>query len=196
MPAELIFDGPFQCLFPIGEVPYLFDNPRANEPCVYVWTFPTDQGELVHYVHETNDLAKTMYQYIATYLTGKFPILRVDSLAKGNRVPTWTGMLRSGDQYRLAEFLQALPKLSEQLLLFFKDLRIYYALMSDQNLRTTTSTAIGLHIRAQAAAGRILDPEAAGARRGKSPNESYEVLLSGCDKVVGFPRSLQIGPPA
>ncbi|MCG8554464.1 MAG: hypothetical protein MJD61_04120 [Proteobacteria bacterium] len=103
---DLEFHGPLHWHRDAG-LPWLFDHPLGKETGIYVWTFPIDGQEYIHYVGQTTrTFAGRLAEHLACFLSGRYSILDSDELARGEQKLLWPGASSTEDHgAMLTEFV-------------------------------------------------------------------------------------------
>lgn len=141
---ELTFEGPFHWSKSV-ELPSLFDDPIGQESGVYLFTFPVNGMEHVHYVGQTKrDFATRLCEHLVCYLSGQYSILDPVELARGNQKIVW----RTAWGAPLAEFIEQLEVIAPQIKKFLGMFRFHLALVEDDaQLRNRIEGGLGRHFQ-------------------------------------------------
>lgn len=189
-PVSLNFQGPYQ-LLAFSAPGYFFAQPVSKSAGIMLWTYPTKAGELAYYVATSGRFSTSMRTRIAGYLSGDYILYHPSNFALGSKVHAWSGLQRTGEQYRLLEYLEALPRIAPLLREFLANLRVYCAeLPSSSSLAPRIAVALGDHFRRQPGmVGQYLDIESPTSGGAQAADEI--VNLTGCSNVTAFPAELR-----
>ena len=185
------FQGPFGWFDDAGIPPL----EKAGKRGVYLWTIPTELGELVYYVGETKrSFSERMKEHLKEQLSGMYHIYEPTSFASGVKYVLWSGMYRPDiEEGGLGEFVNRLPKLADSLVGFVHLMRFRVALLDcEDRTRKRIEAALSQHLRQQ--------PEPVGSFQDaginyspRKPNE--EPILIRCsptEEIRGLPATIEV----
>jgi len=147
---ELDFSGPFAWL-PGEAVPSLAEAPIGKRCGIYLWTVPTEAGELVYYVGETGrPFARRMEEHLSEQLSGRYRLYEPTAFLRGEKKLLWPGVYGPGSEPSVAGFVQQLPALAPALVLIVRAIRFHVAPTTcDDRIRRRIEAALAQHLREQ-----------------------------------------------
>ena len=146
-PFDLTFRGPLHWSSD-SDLPSIFDPPASLEKGIYLWTFRVGGEDRVHYVGQTRrNFASRLSEHLSGYLSGKYSIIDVEQLARGNQENVWQAASAGQDYGRsLTEFLRRHDELMPKLILLLDRLRFYVApIEGEQRLFDRVEGKLGRH---------------------------------------------------
>ena len=148
----LKFEGPFGLTS--NSETFLFDQTKANEPGIYLWTVPYYRGGyLVSYVGETSaSFRQRIKDHLIQTVGGNYRICDPDSLGRGEPKVLWNGLWRKGTRDKFHEYIQRLEELAPVIKKLLEIEVVFVApLQSEKRLLQRIEGAIAMYIRSQPA---------------------------------------------
>jgi hypothetical protein len=147
---ELSFTGPFGWFGSVGAPP-LAEAVVAHRPGIYVWTYPTLQGELAYYVGETaRSFVRRMNEHLSEQLSGRYRLYEPDAFARAEKKLLWRGVYGAGAETSVEPFVDRLETLATPLVKFVRTMRFHLAMtdISDR-LRRRVEAGLAQHFYRQ-----------------------------------------------
>ncbi len=129
------FTGPFK--FIAGESS-VFHSACANNTGVYLWTIKQadDQGHLIHYVGETQNLAKRQKEHLTQILGLNYGIFDSEKAQNGISELLWKGLWREKSDNGPGLQIESYKRLNEEVIKYISSINIFFAEVgTDANMR-------------------------------------------------------------
>ena len=189
----LKFEGPFGLMK--NREPFLFDQAKAIEPGIYLWTVPYCRGGyLVSYIGETGaSFGQRIKDHLVQTVGGNYRICDPDSLTRGEPKVLWNGLWRKGTQDRFHDYIEKFEDLAPIVRKLLQIEAVFVApLRCDRRLRQHIEGAIANHIRSQSAPASSILPSDVRYYQRKADEPLVTVRIQCDSQVIGLPQDLQL----
>jgi hypothetical protein len=189
----LEFDGPFGLTS--DSEPFLFVQPEAKEPGIYLWAVPYFQGGyLVTYVGETNaSFGQRLKDHLIQTVGGNYRICDPDSMMRGEPQILWNGLWRKGTRDKFHEYIARFEELGPVIRKLLQIEVVFVApFRSERRLRQRLEGAIAKHIRSQPAPVSAVLPSDVRYYYRKAHETPVPVIVECHCHVLGLPQKLEV----
>ncbi len=187
------FQGPFGWFDDAG-IPPLDQASAGRGRGVYLWTIPTELGELVYYVGETKrSFAKRMKEHLEKQLSGMYHIYEPTLFASGVKRVLWNGMYRPDPEKGLGEFVNRLPTLVDSLVSFVHLMRFRVASLDcEDRIRKRIEAALSQHLRKQPEPIGLFQDDGIRYELRKRDEEPILIRCSPTGEIRGLPATIEV----
>lgn len=189
----LNFEGPFGLMR--NSKSFLFDQAKAKEPGIYLWTVPYCRGGyLVSYIGETSaSFGQRLKDHLVQTVGGNYRICDPDSLTRGEPEVLWNGLWRKGTRNKFHEYIERLEELAPVIRKLLQIEAIFVApLQCETRLRQRIEGAIANFIRSQPAPVPSVLPSDIRYYQRKADEPPVTVTILCNSQVIGLPQELQV----
>ena len=194
MQSDLLleFQGPYSW-FAAGPVGSILDPPQGKAHGIYLWTVPTESGELVYYVGETGRQFSIRFrEHLVAQLSGMYHVHDPAAFQLGKKSMLWPGLYDRCHRVDLCDFVQRLPELAEPLQKFVNVFHFFIAEIDvDSRLRKRIEGAIADHLVRQP--GIVGSFQEAGIKyvRRRKDEPSVQIGVRSSKEICGLPACLE-----
>jgi len=186
---ELHFHGPFSFL---NKAHSLFGCEYARSRGIYLWTIKSNLGYLIHYIGETENLAKRHREHLINILGLNYGIFEVSQAREGKQVLIWRGLWRYRYSFPIEEILKIYPGIASQVIEYINSLDVFFAeLDCDLNIRRHIEGSIGWNLRNKYPDFKVLYPDDnhIGTKRGKMMKK---LVITSDEKILGLDPEMEL----
>jgi hypothetical protein len=187
--------GPFRWFGKKSSV--VFDQPEAESPGIYLFTFRHKNGFLIYCAGRTNkSFNSRLFDHTKHYMCGVYNILDPEKAEAGKRVKRWQwvgyGGYSSERWARLNDFLENYPKNAQQVYAQLQAMRVFIApLPTDRRVLARIEGAIMKILYNGSEIVRAL-PDPGMSLSARRPSEKpFVVKYTGNVRFHGLPRSFE-----
>ena len=189
---ELAWEGPFT--FFGSAAPVIFEQPIAESPGIYLWTFRYEDGYVVDYVGQTGkSFGERFYQHIAEQTSGRYDITDGSRILRRKDKIIWPGIYwKKGQWKRTGEYLAKLPEFAVHIHKVYAEYRLFLApLKAERRTLERIEAAIALHLRSiPGPVGEMQDPNVVYRPRW-GREKPFTVRFTSQAKILSLPPELE-----
>jgi len=189
----LKFEGPFGLIR--NSEPFLFDQAKAKEPGIYLWTVPYCRGGyLVSYIGETSaSFGQRLKDHLIQTVGGNYRICDPDSLMRGEPRVLWNGLWRKGTRDKFHEYIERFEELAPVIRKLLQIEVVFVApFRSERRLRQRLEGAIAKHIRSQPSPVSAVLPSDVRYYQRRIDETPITATVECHCQVLGLPQELEI----
>jgi hypothetical protein len=154
---EIIFKGPFSFS---EKNRSLFQCRYNNSQGIYLWTFKTKNGYMIHYVGETTRFAKRHREHLINILGLNYGIFDPECAKNGELSMIWKGLWREKTNDNIIEFLALYSNITNTVINYIESIDIFFAEINvEENIRKHIEGTIGWNLRNNQKAYKSLYPD-------------------------------------
>ena len=132
-----------------GENKSVYSDDNKNLPGIYLWTFKTDKGYMIHYVGQTTNFAERHKTHLVNILGLSYGIFDADEAQRGIQKIIWKGLWRDKKSLSFnGELKTVYSSIHSDTIKYIDSIDIFFAeLEESNNLRTHVEGSIGWNLR-------------------------------------------------
>jgi hypothetical protein len=183
------FIGPFKFF---GKEKSTFSGDNKCSPGIYLWTFKTIKGYMIHYIGQTTKFAIRQKEHLINILGLNYGIFDADEAKNGNQKIIWKGLWRDKNNVSLENALKDiyLDK-KKEILEYIESIDIFFAELDGTNkLREHVEGSIGWNLRNNHKEFKTLYPD--DNHIGISNKMNCKLFIINNHNILGIDNELEI----
>jgi hypothetical protein len=186
---SLNFEGPYS--FVENEIS-IFQCKYKESHGIYLWTFKTSFGYLIHYVGETTRFANRQREHLINILGLNYGIYDPVSAKNGKLVPVWNGLWRDKTNDHIQELLRKYSNLSIDVIQYIEQMDVFFAEIDiDTETRRHIEGSIGWNLRNTHEKYKVLYPDDNHVGT-KSKKIGIQLVITSNENILGLDNELYI----